>query len=942
MNMNISQLKADHKSVLHLIKSIIPLIGIWSVLPKTIQSLGYYPYIPIFIFGAFFLGISIHPIATKYEISDRYFAFALLINLLCSLFFPSMFPLILGSSFLWGILFSYSQIGLIISALLAYSFFQYSELQHLLYIPLIFIVISNKHYSNQIEKISWNSVIPQILVGTAFGLILSQAWTLSWGILSPHPTSLLWIFFGATPILLLKTYLSKTKARRPIPSLILLVIFTILWISLGFLGSAIILRNISPLTFTLSLALFLSVLILSLSIENKALFFLGLSFGLFSIWFNSTELSAPFWLAILCVIGILFSVPKEKIFYILSLLILSFGFFTDRKPNFDSPKINMFYPKQQASKTTAHFNRFGWWFSDMSFNVTISLKDNLSLENLGFNEKIKERKNEQFFASALKYFSNSLEQVTILNDCTGQFLAGFHQNNIPLIHINHPNPALLKLQAHNDKNLKELWLQTNVLIHPDHSENVLQQLSPQKLLVEIIHLPWASPISPTLNKNHVEKLSNSIQEDGTVALIIHLNSIPEYSFLPISQMMEEHFSHVQYWLPKNNIDSVMILARKMPFSFQDLKAAVQKDYSSPYPFLSHAFSTSLPAPTQINRPIPQQFPQIPVLHLAPLSESIETPSTIWPDLEQADVEKLQPLLAQKSQYLSVIQRAAQGNLQDVLKNAQTSLGTSALQSLIFPHIRSAKNEIRLAIKEGQSSEHWAKALQFATTAQLVAPKEIEPWLLQGEIAIGEGFLTLATKKFEQARELDPKSLPTLNGLARIAGLEDRPQDVERYLQQALTAHPKNWTTHHNLAVFHQNLGNYSVAEQYAQKAIPLSDHQEKPQIALINIHIAQEQWTLALLEVDRLLQKYDSAFAWFLRGRIHFELKIWAKAEEDFRRATISDPNLHAARGSIGLVRIAQGDKEGALQAFQATLKFDPNNEVAKQNIRQLQIESAQ
>ena len=114
---------------------------------------------------------------------------------------------------------------------------------------------------------------------------------------------------------------------------------------------------------------------------------------------------------------------------------------------------------------------------------------------------------------------------------------------------------------------------------------------------------------------------------------------------------------------------------------------------------------------------------------------------------------------------------------------------------------------------------------------------------------------------------------------------------------------------------------------------------------MIECFIAQEKWTRALLEVDRIIQTTEtpSATLWFLRGRIHFGLELWDKAEVDFRKATLEDPQFHAARGSIGLIKIAQGDLEGAAQAFRSTLRFDPNNEVARQNLQRVleQLSSA-
>ena len=94
------------------------------------------------------------------------------------------------------------------------------------------------------------------------------------------------------------------------------------------------------------------------------------------------------------------------------------------------------------------------------------------------------------------------------------------------------------------------------------------------------------------------------------------------------------------------------------------------------------------------------------------------------------------------------------------------------------------------------------------------------------------------------------------------------------------------------------------------------------------------------MEVERALQIEKTA-AWYLRGRAYYNLSQWKKAEDDFRRATLSDPNHHASRGAVGLVQIEQGNLEGAAQTFRAVLRFDPQNDAARENLRIVEQEIA-
>ena len=941
-NTNLPPPTTNHSVLVHLLRAITPLLGCWGIYSNSLLQLGYLPYLPLLLSAFFFLGVAARDAIQNLPHLDRYSTGLCLIFLITCWVFPCNLPLFIGAIFCWGLLYSYSQLGLIIATPLSFLLYQYPDLSYILGIPLVILFFFSSSNNIGIRQ-DWSIAIAQFLAGLVLGNLVVFGWNLSWAVLSPQPVSILWLSLLTIIIIEFKNIRFGQKLALSLSPAIFTFILSVIWLLLGFLGSELILGTFSPTQVGLSLILLYSACLLSLPIQKNAFLLVGLAIGLLSFWLYSSSLPPSFWILLLGCLGLLFSSISSRFFYGLAVLTLSFVFFTERKPNLDSPLVNLFYPKVDAPHTVSFFNRSGWWFrvisTESSEKADTVPQDGTIIENVDFSARQKEQLNEYFFASLLKHLPNDTGQITIGNDITGQFLSRFHHSQFPLININHPNPELLRQQAQSNPQKKALWLQPNIAIHPAHSEELIGSVAAQDLIVEIIHVPWPSPISPSLNRHHFQKLSHSIHPDGTVALILHLNSIPEYSFLPITAQIEEHFEHVQYWLPKNNVDSILILGRHKPLRFQALKQSIESDNQDPYPILSSAFATSLPSPTQTRTPTPQLYPAVPILHVGALSSRVQKPSTIWSDLTDKDQRLLAPLLEQKSHFLSMIQKAAQGNMNEVLQQAQNALEESALQSLISPHLAAAKQEIARAQQEGQSSEHWAKAQQFASTAQLISPDAVEPWLLQGEIAIGEGFLELGKEKFQKALTLAPNSLVALNGLARIAGLQQDLQMTEQYLQRALTHHPNNWITLHNLAVFYQENGNLSAAEKYAQKAIPLSSQHEKPQIALINIHIAQEKWTLALTEVDRLLAQKDSAFAWYLRGRIHFALQIWDKAEEDFRRATLSDPNLHAARGSIGLVRIAQGDKEGALQAFQATLKFDPNNDIARKNIQQLQLE---
>ena len=177
---------------------------------------------------------------------------------------------------------------------------------------------------------------------------------------------------------------------------------------------------------------------------------------------------------------------------------------------------------------------------------------------------------------------------------------------------------------------------------------------------------------------------------------------------------------------------------------------------------------------------PQNRPAIPYAHLTSLAGKIPQPNELWDDIPETDALLLSESFDNHREYLELISAGMSGTLQSL---KQADLPTDLTQNLIAPHLQSAKKHIRLAQQEGQSSSQWEEAKRLLT-AQLIAPNNIEPWLLLGDIAIGEGFLDKAKEKYTHAQSINPDSVESINGLARIAGLEN---DVERLESLLLTA-----------------------------------------------------------------------------------------------------------------------------------------------------------
>jgi len=292
----------------------------------------------------------------------------------------------------------------------------------------------------------------------------------------------------------------------------------------------------------------------------------------------------------------------------------------------------------------------------------------------------------------------------------------------------------------------------------------------------------------------------------------------------------------------------------------------------------------------------------------------------------------------------MLSKASQGELEGAFQAAQSlashhgQLGKTALESLIAPHVKDGRSALKRAIKAGPTSSTWDDAARFATTARMLAPKSHIPATLLGDIALAKGHADKAIEHYQFALSVDKTHIPALEGIARWARLTGETKKAEQALRSATRHEPRNWQPWHNLGVFLMEQDRLTEALDAIETALGLAPVNEPaPLLALTTGLLRTEQPGAALLRSDQLT-KLDPALglAWFLRGRAHFDLDRLNEAEEDFRKAVLTDSNLIEARSGIGLVRAILGDHNAATTIFRDVLKRDPENMAARENLRRL------
>jgi len=221
---------------------------------------------------------------------------------------------------------------------------------------------------------------------------------------------------------------------------------------------------------------------------------------------------------------------------------------------------------------------------------------------------------------------------------------------------------------------------------------------------------------------------------------------------------------------------------------------------------------------------------------------------------------------------------------------------------------------------------------------MLAPKSHIPATLLGDIALAKGHTPKALEHYQFALLAAPSYIPALEGLARWARLTGESSKAEQALRTGTRHEPRNWRTWHNLGVFLMEQDRISEALENLETATGLAPTDEPgPIIALTTGLLRDQQPGAALLRSDQITKlDPDLGLAWFLRGRAHYDLNRFNEAEEDFRKAVLTDANLIEARSGIGLVRAILGDNESAATIFRDVLQRDPDNIAARENLRRL------
>ncbi|MAY80368.1 MAG: hypothetical protein CL930_06230 [Deltaproteobacteria bacterium] len=551
------------------------------------------------------------------------------------------------------------------------------------------------------------------------------------------------------------------------------------------------------------------------------------------------------------------------------------------------------------------------------------------------------------------------EAVLVLGDNLGHALRGLDAHPTRLTQVAVPYPIAIQTIAKVDKVRHRLWLSPQNQLFGEHPAHLLHRTTNVSTVLEISGAPWNDSHNTSIDQRHIESIRRRMKTDGMYILVAHLKWWPEGSVAELAATINDSFPHVQLWLPPEGADSIIFVATESRpdfSSFADRFALARTSLDE----LGFPTAHSLAGSAAINQQemsqwtrrqdafpkanhLPATLFQQPVLHLGALPTLMEQSETSFAG-EPTDLSAINEVRKARELLLTMLRDASKGKIEGAFAAARTlagdhgAIGRNALQSLIEPHLRDGRTAMNRARPKRPDDPLWDDALRYATTAKMLAPKNKHPHTLLGDIALTRGLIPKALEHYQDALVIDATHVPALEGIARCARLQGDLVKAEQALRDNTRHAPRNWQTWHNLGVFLLEQGELKKALDAIEVAVGLAPNElAEPRLVLAQALLTADQPGAALLRAQQCTQiAPENGLSWFLRGRAHFALNRLDEAEDDFRKAVLTDADLLEARGGIGQIRAILGDYDAAIKAFKDVLERDPDNQAARENLRRL------
>lgn len=213
----------------------------------------------------------------------------------------------------------------------------------------------------------------------------------------------------------------------------------------------------------------------------------------------------------------------------------------------------------------------------------------------------------------------------------------------------------------------------------------------------------------------------------------------------------------------------------------------------------------------------------------------------------------------------------------------------------------------------------------------------------GRIYLREGSPKKALQEFEKALELDSNNADALLNIAAIHQGEGKVEVAEHFVQRALAVDPSSIGALAQLAEIQRDQGELDEAIRLFAAALEIDDSHPFVWMGAGDVlqragryeEAVQAFQTVLALDPDSFKARYNLGVTYSNMRREEEALAIYAEALE----LAPKHPEAPAARNNLGAMLLARGEKDAALEHFEAARKAAPFNLESRYNAAILYLE---
>ncbi len=164
-------------------------------------------------------------------------------------------------------------------------------------------------------------------------------------------------------------------------------------------------------------------------------------------------------------------------------------------------------------------------------------------------------------------------------------------------------------------------------------------------------------------------------------------------------------------------------------------------------------------------------------------------------------------------------------------------------------------------------------------------------------------------------------------------------EVFKNCEELLTINKKSVLAYEILQVSYAAIGNADRAQELIDSLKDASTNLFLTHLAKGIILHSQKRFDEAIEECQESINIYkDNPLALYFLGRIHTDKKEFGKAEEYFRKAAESEPELALAYTGLGINYLLQGNAEESFKNYKIALQIDPDEHIARMGLASILI----